>query len=113
MSDHITLSKAPGTYSIRAAGAVLGESSDVVELSEGGLGAVLYVPREDLAMAFFEKTEHTTTCPHKGVASYYTIEAKSGPIKNAAWSYEEPHSAMTPIQGHLAFYPNKVTIEAL
>ncbi len=111
MSDYITLRKAPGSYSIRGYGAVLGESSNVIELSEGSYEPVLYVPREDLAMAFFDKTDHSTHCPHKGDASYYTLQAKSGPVENAAWSYESPKEGLEQITGHLAFYPDKVTVE--
>lgn len=113
MADHIKLHAATGTYSIRAAGAVLGESSNVIELIEGSAAPVLYVPRADLAMAFFEKTQTTSQCPHKGDASYFTLEAKSGPIKDAAWSYETPKSGLERIAGHLAFYPDKVTVEAV
>ena len=32
-------------------------------------------------------------------------------IENAIWTYETPFPAMTEISGHLAFYPDKVTIE--
>ena len=111
MSEYITLRKASGTYSIRAAGAVLGESSKVVELSEGSYPPVYYVPREDLAMALFDQTDHSTHCPHKGDASYFTLQAKSGPIENAAWSYETPIPGLENIAGHLAFYADKVTVE--
>lgn len=113
MADHIKLRKAAGNYSIRAAGAVLGESSDVVELTEGSSDPVLYVPRSDLAMAFFDKTDHSTHCPHKGDASYFTLEAKSGPIVNAAWSYETPDEGLEQIEGHLAFFADKVTVEQI
>lgn len=111
MSDHITLRKAPGSFSIRAMGAVLGESSNVIELVEGSYVPVLYVPRADLAMALFDKTDHSTHCPHKGDASYFTLQAKSGPVTNAAWSYETPNDGLEQIAGHLAFYPDKVTVE--
>lgn len=113
MSDHIKLHSLSGTYSIRAAGAVLGESSNVVELNEGDYAPVLYVPRDDLAMDFFDKTDHSTACPHKGDASYYTLQAKSGAIKNAAWSYEDPIAGLEKIAGHLAFYSDKVTVEEI
>lgn len=113
MSDHIKLRKAAGTYSIRAAGAVLGESRNVIELSEGSYDPVIYVPRADLAMALFDQTDHSTQCPHKGVASYFTLQAKSGPIENAAWSYEDPKVGLEQIAGHLAFYPGKVTVEEI
>ena len=113
MSDHIKLRTVSGTYSIRAAGAVLGESANVIELSEGDQAPVFYVPRQDLAMEFFDKTDHTTTCPHKGDASYYTFQAKSGPFKNAAWSYETPIKGLEAITGHLAFHADKVTVEEI
>lgn len=113
MSNLVKLRTLSGTYSIRAAGAVLGESTDVIELSEGDLAPVLYVPRADLAMDFFDKTDHATTCPHKGDATYFTFQAKSGPFKNAAWSYENPIAGLEPIAGHMAFYTDKVTVEEL
>lgn len=112
MSDLIDITLLEGTYSIRAAGAVLGESSAVLSLREGDRAPVLYVPRDDLAMAFFDRTNHVSHCPKKGDATYFTIQAKSGPIENAAWSYETPIAGLEQIAGHLAFYTDKVTIEA-
>ncbi|GFE63568.1 DUF427 domain-containing protein [Litoreibacter roseus] len=113
MADHIKLRKASGRYSIRAAGAVLGESNAVIELSEGSAAPVLYIPRGDLAMAFFDQTDKTSHCPHKGDAVYFTIQAKSGPIENAAWSYETPKEGLEDIAGHLAFYTDRVTVEEI
>jgi len=112
MSDHIKITKADGTFSIRAAGAVLGESANVLTLHEGDMDPVHYVPREDLAMAFFDKTDHSTHCPHKGDATYYTLQAKSGPIVNAAWSYDAPLDGVKEIPGHLPFNSEKVTVES-
>ncbi len=73
MSDHIKIRQAPGTWVVRAGGAVLGESTNALELSEGDYPPVIYFPRDDLAMAFLEKTEHTSQCPWKGQASYFSI----------------------------------------
>ena len=113
MADHIKARVAPGTWVVRAAGAVLGESQNAIELTEGSYPAVIYFPREDLAMALFEKTGKTTHCPHKGEASYFTLEGKSGPLVNAAWSYEDPKPAVAAIKDHLAFYTEEVTVEQL
>lgn len=113
MADHIKTRIAPGTWVVRAAGAVLGESQATIELSEGSYPPVMYFPRDDLAMALFEKTDKTTHCPHKGNASYYTLEGKSGPLVNAAWSYEDPLPGMEAITGHLAFYTDDITVEQL
>jgi uncharacterized protein (DUF427 family) len=113
MSDHIKTRTAPGTWVIRAGGAVIGESDRAIELLEGDRDPVIYFPRDDIAIAFLEPSEHTSTCPHMGKASYYSIVAKSGPIADAAWSYETPKPGAEAIAGHLAFYTDKVTVEEL
>jgi uncharacterized protein (DUF427 family) len=112
MADHITIHKAEGTWVVRAGGAVLGESSDALELTEGSMPFVIYFPRKDIAMAFLDSTDQKTTCPHKGVASYFSIVTKSTTLANAAWSYEDPKPAMERIKGHIAFYASDtVTVE--
>ncbi|TNJ42669.1 DUF427 domain-containing protein [Phaeobacter sp. B1627] len=99
----ITIRKAEGTWVVRSGGAVLGESTKALELCEGDLAPVIYFPREDIAMAFLDKTEKTSQCPLKGDASYYSIANKSSVAENAAWSYETPLEGAKEIKGHLAF----------
>ncbi|MEC7761814.1 MAG: DUF427 domain-containing protein [Pseudomonadota bacterium] len=113
MADHITIRKAPGKWVVRAGGAVLGETQNALELTEGDYPAVIYFPREDIAMSFLDPSETTSHCPWKGDASYYSIPTKSTVIVDAAWSYEDPKDDMAEIKGYLAFYPNKVTVEEL
>ncbi|MWB79603.1 DUF427 domain-containing protein [Pseudooceanicola sp. 216_PA32_1] len=111
MTD-ITIRPAEGTWTVRAGGAVLGESRNALELSENGYPPIIYFPRGDIAMAFLDKTEKTSWCPKKGDASYYSIETKNSTIDNAAWSYEAPLEGMEQIAGHLAFYATEfVTVE--
>lgn len=111
MADHITIRPAGGNWTIRAGGAVLGESTNALELIEGDYPPVIYFPRSDIATAFLEPSDTTSSCPHKGTATYYSIVAKSGPIKDAVWSYEEPTDAVSEIKDHLAFYASKVAVE--
>ena len=114
MADHITIRKAPGKWSVRAGGAVLGESSNALELLEGSYEPVIYFPREDIAMAFLDRTEKSTHCPHKRDASYFSIVTRSNTLENAVWSYEEPFEPVAEIRDHLAFYPREgVTIERI
>ena len=51
MVDHIKIRKAAGTWVVRAGGAVLAESHDALELTEGEMTPVIYFPRGDIAMA--------------------------------------------------------------
>lgn len=111
MNSHIRTRKAPGVWVVRASGAVLGETRNAVELTEGSYPPVIYIPRGDIAMAFLEKSDRTSHCPHKGDATYYHIEGKSGRLTDAAWSYETPLPGMEAIAGHLAFYTDKVAVE--
>lgn len=114
MADHIKIRKAGGTWVVRAGGAVLGESTEALELAEGSYPPVIYFPRGDIAMAFLEKTEKSTTCPHKGAATYYSIVTKSTVLKDAVWSYEHPKGGVAEIKDHLAFYVgDTVAVEQL
>ena len=114
MSDHITITPADGTWSVRAGGAVLGETDNALELKEGDYPPVIYFPREDIAMEFLDPSDKTTTCPHKGEARYFSIVTKSTTISDAVWSYESPKEGVTPIAGYLAFYESdKVAVEGI
>lgn len=114
MADHIKIRNVEGVCSVRAGGAVLGESSEALELTEGDYPPVIYFPRSDIAMAFLEPSDKTTHCPYKGDASYFSIVTKSRTIPDAVWSYESPKEGMERITGHLAFYVSDlVTVEKL
>ncbi|MGL5011391.1 MAG: DUF427 domain-containing protein [Paracoccaceae bacterium] len=108
---HITITPAGGTVTVRANGAVIGETTKALELREGSYGPVIYVPREDMAMALLDASSRTSTCPHKGRASYYSIVTPAGTLADAVWSYEDPIPAVAEIAGHLAFYTDRVTVE--
>lgn len=103
--------RAQGTWVVRAGGAVLGETRAALELVEGDLPPVIYFPRSDLAMAFFEASETVNTCPRKGKAQYYSIVTKSTQIRDAAFSYATPKAGLEPLAGHIAFSGDGVTVE--
>lgn len=114
MAQHISIRKAEGTWTVRAGGAVLGESVNALELSEGDYPPVIYFPRSDIAMAFLDPSSKSTHCPHKGDASYFSVVTKSTTLKDVVWSYENPKEDVARIKEHLAFYTNgDVTIEQL
>lgn len=110
-ADDITITPSDRTWVIRAEGAVLAESGAALELREGGRPPVAYIPRADVAMALLERSDTTSTCPHKGVATYYSLVGAGGRVRDSAWSYEAPKAGVEAIAGHLAFYPDRVTVE--
>lgn len=114
MADHITIRKAEGTWTVRAGGAVLGESQNALELIEDGYPEVIYFPREDIAMAFLDKTDKVTHCSHKGDATYFSVVTKSQTLENTVWSYETPKDGVARIKDHLAFYTSQgVAVEQI
>jgi uncharacterized protein (DUF427 family) len=88
-------------------GEVIADSRDAILLEESKYPPVYYVPRKDVRMDRLARTSHSTYCPFKGDASYYSVV--NGP-ENAVWSYEQPYDEMGVIQERLAFYPDKVEI---
>ena len=80
-------------------GAVLAESDETVVV-EGNH----YFPAEALNGAFFAPSDHHTTCPWKGVASYKTVVVDGRENANAAWFYPAPKDAAREIAGHVAFW---------
>jgi len=114
MSDHIKITKAPGTWTVRAGGAVLGETTQALELTEGRYAPVIYFPRDDIAMAFIDQTGANSHCPHKGDARYFAVVTKSRRLADAAWSYENPKDAVAAIKDHIAFSPMaEITVEQI
>ena len=103
--SHIVTRRAGKRVRVTVNGEVIADSREAVELKEGNYPVAYYLPRQDVRMERLERTSHTTHCPFKGDASYFSIV--NGPA-NAVWSYERPYDEMTDIKDLLAFYPDKV-----
>lgn len=110
--DHpMTISPAGGRVVVRDGGRVIADTRHALSLKEATYPVVFYIPRGDADMAALRRTEHTTWCPYKGEASYYSLPGHSERAINAIWTYETPSEAARDIREHLAFYPDRVTIE--
>lgn len=80
--------------------------NDVV-LAESDQGVVVegnyYFPPDSINREYFTESAKHTTCPWKGVASYYTIEVNGKQNVDGAWYYPETKEAANNIKGHVAF----------
>jgi uncharacterized protein (DUF427 family) len=79
--------------------AVLAQS-DEFESVEGNI----YFPPGSLRREYFRPSENHTTCPWKGIASYYDIVVDGQSNENAAWYYPDPKPAANHIKGYVAFW---------
>lgn len=86
--------------------AVLAESNETVVI-EGNH----YFPPESINKDYFKISELNTSCPWKGIASYYHIEVGGEVNEDAAWYYPEVSSLASKIKGHVAFWNGVEVIE--
>ncbi len=108
----ITVTPHDGEVTVRFNGAVVARSARALNLKEAAYPPVLYIPFADCMTSHFDRTGHRTTCPFKGDASYWTLSANGTRAENAVWGYETPYDEVAAIAGHVAFYPDRVTIHA-
>ena len=73
-------------------------------LHESNLLPVLYAPVADVDMSLLEATDHSSHCPFKGDASYWSVRVGDRIAENAVWAYPEPVSEAPWLAGLMAFY---------
>lgn len=112
-ADHpITIASNPRRVVVSAGGKIIADTKASLTLKEATYPAVQYIPRGDADLSALERSDHHSWCPYKGEASYFSIPGIERGT-NAIWTYEEPHEAVAAIRDHLAFYPDRVTIEEI
>lgn len=80
-------------------GKVIAESNDTVVV-EGNH----YFPLASVDRALLSDSATHTTCPWKGVASYYNLTVDGQVNKDAVWYYPTPSDAAKEIEGRVAFW---------
>lgn len=108
----IKIEAGAGRLRVVCNGETIADSTQTLVLHETGIPPRHYFPRADVGMDFLRRTDHHTTCPFKGNAAYWSIEAGGETVVNAAWSYEQPYEEVSEIKGCISFYPDRVNILA-
>jgi uncharacterized protein (DUF427 family) len=100
----------PASRRIRAflAGAVVADSTDAQLVLKGNGIPVVYFPMGDVRTELLMPTDRRTHCPHKGDASYWSVQINGRSVHNAAWSYKDPLPEAEKIRGQIAFYWDKM-----
>ncbi|MCX8061648.1 MAG: DUF427 domain-containing protein [Anaerolineales bacterium] len=88
-------------------GQVIAESDQTI-LLEGNH----YFPAKSVRQEFLLPSDTHTTCPWKGVASYYHIQVGDQINRDAAWYYPEPSEAAKQIKDHIAFWKGVQVVES-
>jgi uncharacterized protein (DUF427 family) len=70
-----------------------------------------YFPEEAINRAYFKDSNYHSTCPWKGLASYYNVEVDGKRNDNAAWYYPTPKDAAKHVTGRVAFWKGVRVVE--
>ena len=87
-------------------GQVLAESEDTVIVENNH-----YFPTSSLNMEYFKSSNHSSFCPWKGEASYYSLEVDGQVNQDAAWFYIDPKEAAMAIKDRVAFWKGVEVLE--
>jgi uncharacterized protein (DUF427 family) len=80
-------------------GKILAESDQTIVIEQNH-----YFPISAIKKEYFKASAKQTTCPWKGVASYYTLDVDGKINTDAAWYYPAPKEAAKEIKGYVAFW---------
>ncbi len=78
---------------------ILAESDQTIEV-EGNH----YFPPDSVKRDYFRPSDTHTTCPWKGLASYYSVQVGDDLNPDAAWFYPEPKQVAVRIKNYVAFW---------
>ena len=103
-SEHwVQIEESPRRVRVILGDATIADSKHVMLLREAKRLPVYYFPKADVRTDLMQSTGHTTRCPYKGEASYWTVKVGDRAADNAAWSYLNPAPECAAIKGYVAF----------
>jgi len=104
----VRIEPCPRRLRIFFAGEAIVDSIRAVYLFETRHLPVYYVPLDDVRVDFLEGTDHSSRCPFKGDASYWSIAVGDKRSENAIWGYRQPIATCPDISGYVAFFWDRV-----
>lgn len=88
---------------------LVAESAATVRVEEEGQAPVLYFPRSDVRFELFHDEGRRTTCPVKGTARLWSIDAPAG--ADVLWGFAPPAAAVAWLGGLAAFDHDRIRVE--
>lgn len=93
---------------VEFAGVVVADADRALRVVEPDGATVYYAPADDVKRQFLDPMRHSTRCPWRGTARYFTLSVRGRRSEAAAWSYAQPGAGYEELAGHIAFHPARV-----
>ena len=110
----VTITPAKQSVSVFFGDIEVAASSQALVIKESMHKDVYYLPRQDVNLSLFTKTQHSTYCPFKGHACYWSlnsVEPDAGHTgANIVWSYEAPYPEVSGLKDYLSFYVDRTRL---
>lgn len=103
-AHRVAIEDSPKRVRVFFAGRLIADSRHVKLMHETWHLPVYYFPHEDVDQTCLVPTGHTSTCPVKGEARYWSARVGDRTAENAVWNYPRPVEGCPDIAGLLAFY---------
>lgn len=110
-THRVTTEPAAHRVRVTAGDQVIADSTRAIVLHETNHADRYYLPREDVTWDLLQPTESRSHCPVKGDADDYWA-LRADPATDIAWSYPTPFDYLEPIAGYVAFYSERVHVDA-
>ncbi|MGI8855371.1 MAG: DUF427 domain-containing protein [Thermomicrobiales bacterium] len=95
---------------VMIAGEMIAETRRPYLLFETHLPTRYYIPRENVRTDLLTPTTHTSRCPYKGIAQYWSVTLGGRTLDNIVWSYPEPIPENPKIKDLLCFFNERVDL---
>ncbi|WP_328357952.1 DUF427 domain-containing protein [Mycobacterium sp. NBC_00419] len=97
---------------VEVAGTTLVDTDDTVILFETALQPRLYVAPQHVRMDLLTRSDTSSYCNYKGVATYWSARIGEVVVDDVAWSYDDPLPESMPIKGLLSFDAAQAEMQA-
>jgi uncharacterized protein (DUF427 family) len=94
--------RVPQRVRARFAGETIVDSTAAKLLHEHGRLPIYYFPEGDVLPEALAPRDRTESSPHKGDATYWSVQVGDRRAENAVWGYPEPPSSAAFLAGHRA-----------
>lgn len=98
------------TATVQYQGKTIAQSDAALLVKETRHNDVVYLPVSSMIDGLFEATEHSTYCPFKGHANYWSLAIDGATEDNLVWGYADPYPEVAGLKGYVAFYADRSTL---